>query len=499
LIVDHCFAMLCDPLINFSHQDLAMPPVQPSRRSFIAQAGAAAAVATVVQNANLIAADAAPAELPSVHVGEDNTIRIALIGCGGRGTGAVVDALSGNNGPLQLFAMADVFEGNLANKIEALSSLRKINKDSDKEDGLNPIDVPPERRFVGFDAYKQAIDCLRPGDVAILATPPGFRWVHFKYAIEKGVNVFMEKPVTVDAPTTKRILELNEQAVAKNLKVGVGLMCRHCKARQELFDRIQSGEIGEVNMLRAYRMAGPTGSAACGPMEPGENELLYQIKNFHAFLWLSGGAVSDFLIHNIDEACWMKNAWPVEASAIGARQYRGSMVDQNFDNYAIEYTFEDGAKLFVDGRTMPGCRSEFASYAHGSKGMAVISTASHTPAKSRIYVGQAPEKASLAWSFPQPEPNPYVVEWEDLISAIRDDKPYNEVERGAMASLVTSMGRMAAHTGQRITLKQMQNVKHEFAPGIDKLTLTSPSPLTARADGTYAIPMPGLVKDREFA
>jgi len=454
-----------------------------SRRTFITQAGAIAAATSLVR------AD----ETPAVHPGEDNTIRIALVGCGGRGSGAAVNALSVENGPIQLVAMADVFEGNLENKVEAMKDLGKIQG----HDGPK-VDVPKDRRFVGFDAYKQAIDCLRPGDVVILATPAAFRWVHYQYAIERGVNVFMEKPVTIDAPTTNRILDLNKLALEKNLKVAVGLMCRHCKARQELFERIQGGEIGDINMMRAYRMAGPTGSAACGPMEPGENELLYQIKNFHGFLWLSGGAVSDFLIHNIDESCWMKDAWPVEAIASGGRHYRGNQVDQNFDNYAIEYTFEDGAKLFVDGRTMPGCKSEFASYAHGSKGTAVISTASHSPAKCRIYKGQAMDKNDLVWAFPQPEPNPYQVEWDDLIAAIREDKPYNEVERGAMASLVTTMGRMAAHTGQKMTLKQMQNLKHEFAPDVDKLTFDSPSPLLADAAGKYPIPMPGLVKDVEY-
>ena len=458
-----------------------------NRRTFVTQTAAIAAATSLVR------AEVAPA----VHPGEDNTIRIALVGCGGRGTGAAVEALSVANGPIQLVAMADVFERNLQNKVEALTSLEKL-KVSGAGD-FSKVDVPKDRRFVGFDAYKQAIDCLRPGDVVILATPAAFRWVHYQYAIEKGVNVFMEKPVTIDAPTTNRILELNKQALDKNLKVAVGLMCRHCKARQELFERIQNGEIGDVNMLRAYRIAGPTASASTGPMPPGENELFYQIKNFHSFLWLSGGAVSDFLIHNIDESCWMKNAWPVEAIAIGGRHYRGDQIDQNFDNYSIEYTFEDGAKLFVDGRTMPGCYSEFASYAHGSKGMAVISTASHAPAKSRIYKGQSMKKEDLVWAFPQPEPNPYQLEWDDLIDAIRQDKPYNEVERGAMASLVTSMGRMAAHTGQRITLKQMQNHKHEFAPEVDRLTMDSPSPLPAGPDGKYPIPMPGLVKDREYA
>jgi len=452
----------------------------PSRRDFLKQSGTIAATTAVV---SAIAA-------PHVHAAEDNTIRVALVGCGGRGTGAAVNALSVPNESIKLVAMADVFEKNVNNKAETLSGLEEFK---------DKVDVPQERRFVGFDAYKQAMDCLRPGDVVILATPPAFRWVHYSYAIEKGLNVFMEKPLTVDGPTTNRLLELNKAALAKNLKVGVGLMCRHCKGRQELFERIQAGEIGDVNMLRAYRMAGPTGSAACGPAPTGENELMYQIANFHAFLWLSGGAVSDFLIHNIDEACWMKDAWPVEVVASGGRHYRGSNVDQNFDNYAMEYTFEDGTKMFVNGRTMPGCKTEFATFAHGSKGIAVVSTASHTPAKPRIYKGHNIDKANLLWEFPQPEPNPYQLEWDDLIAAIRQDTPYNEVERGAMASIVTSMGRMASHTGQKVTLKQMMSHQHEFAPAIDKLTMDSPSPLVADAEGKYPIPMPGLIKDREYA
>jgi predicted dehydrogenase len=294
------------------------------------------------------------------------------------------------------------------------------------------------------------------------------------------------------------MLELNRQALEKNLKVGVGLMCRHCEARQELFDRIQNGEIGDINMLRAYRMAGPTGSAVVAPKPEGEDELLYQIANFHGFLFLSGGAVSDFLIHNIDESCWMKNDWPVKAIACGGRHYRGDDVDQNFDSYAIEYTFSDGTKLFVDGRTVPGCYSEFASYAHGSKGLAVISSASHSPAKCRIYNGHVEDKARLQWAFPQPERNPYQLEWNDLVAAIREDRSYNEVDRGAMASLVTSMGRMAAHTGQEITLDEIMNSEHEFAPDIDKLVMGGPSPLPANTQGKYPVPMPGLVKDREY-
>lgn len=449
----------------------------PHRRQFIKRASAIAATTAVAATA------------PRVHAGQSNTIRVALVGCGGRGTGAALNALLVDNGPIQLVALADVVESNLKSTAAALSAQSSVS---------SKIDVPADRRFVSFDGYKQAMDCLSPGDVVILATPPGFRWAHFKYAIDKGLNVFMEKPVTVDAPTSLRMLELNKAAKEKNLKVAVGLMCRHCKARQELFDRIQDGQLGDLTLLRAYRMAGPTASAAVIPNDGSLSELLYQIKNFHGFLWLSGGAVSDFLIHNIDEACWMKNDWPVKAMAIGGRHYRGDCVDQNFDAYSIEYTFGDGAKLIVDGRTMPGCKQEFATYAHGTKGMAVVSTSGHAPAKSRIYKGQNVAKDDLAWAYPQPEPNPYQVEWDDLIAAIRNDTTYNELQRGVMASAVTSMGRMAAHTGQELTLEQFMKHDHEFAPEIDKLSMDSPSPLQANDEGKYSIPMPGLIRRREY-
>jgi hypothetical protein len=195
----------------------------------------------------------------------------------------------------------------------------------------------------------------------------------------------------------------------------------------------------------------------------------------------------------------MKNAWPVEARGTGARTYRGDDIDQNFDTYAIQYTFEDGSKLFLEGRNIEGCDQQFASYAHGSKGSAVISTSSHTPAKCRIYRGQnIGKKRELLWAFPQPEPNPYQLEWDHLIAAIREDRPYNEARRGAEASLVTSMGRMAAHTGQVVTWDDILNCEHEFAPYVDQLTIDGPAPLQAGPDGKYPLPQPGIVREREY-
>lgn len=448
-----------------------------SRRNFVKGAGVAAAAASVLQTAPR-----------TVHASNDETIQVALVGCGGRGTGAATQALSVPNEQLKLVAMADVFDNRLRSSYRGLS-----------EALTERVDVPEERQFIGFDAYKEAMDCLKPGDIVILSTPPAFRWVHFSYAIEKGLNVFMEKPVTVDGPTSKRMLELAKKADEKNLKVGVGLMCRHCEARGELFNRIQDGEIGDILMLRAYRMAGPTATAASKPKPEGISELSYQIQRFHSFLWLSGGAYSDFLIHNIDECCWMKNAWPVEAIASGGRHYRGDNIDQNFDTYAVEYTFDDGTKLMLDGRTQPGCYQEFASFAHGSKSCATISARAHTPARCKIYTGQKFTKKEVAWEYGPNENNPYQLEWNDLVAAIRQNLPYNEVERGVMASAVTSMGRMAAHTGQRVSLEDLLECEHEFAPEVDQLVIDGPAPLRADADGKYSVPLPGLVTDREYA
>jgi predicted dehydrogenase len=256
--------------------------------------------------------------------------------------------------------------------------------------------------------------------------------------------------------------------------------------------------LGDLVMLRAYRMHVPVGHAFVDPRPAGISELLYQVQEFHGFLWASGGCYSDFYIHNIDECCWMKNAWPVEAKASGGRHYRGDYIDQNFDVYSTEYTFADGCKLLMDGRTMAGCFDDFASYVHGSKGSAIISEAGHWPSPVKIFRGQKMTKDQVVWAYPGEEANPYQHEWDHLIEAIVKDKPHNEVKRGAEASLVTSMGRMAAHTGQVVTFEEMLNCEHEFAPHVDQLKLDGPAPLLADARGKYPVPQPGLVTTREY-
>jgi predicted dehydrogenase len=430
--------------------------------------------------------------IPHVHAAENSTIQIVLVGCGGRGTGAAGDALRVKGVNARLVAMADAYPDRLASSFQRLSTDNAIKE---------KIDVTPDRKFIGFDAYKKAMDCLKPGDIAIFATPLAFRWVHFTYAIEKGLNVFMEKPLSSDGAASKRLLALADQAKAKNLKVAVGLMSRHSRPLQELNKRIADGEIGDIVLMRGYRMAGPVGTFASTPKPANMTDLEYQIRRFHSFLWAGGGCFSDFNIHIIDHLCWMKNAWPVSAQGVGGRHYKVNdagvpFVDQNFDSYGIEYTFGDGTKLLFDGRCIQGAATIYTSFMHGTKGCAIGSRLGDCGAPSSTYKGLAATPDNKIWQSTNRDA-PYQNEWDDLMDAIVNNKPYNEVKRGVEASLVTSMGRMAAHTGQEITFDEMLNSDHEFAPGIDKITADSPAPVISDAKGMYPQPEPGR-KRREY-
>lgn len=453
-------------------------PILPSRRDFLVTSGGIAAAAVLPDF-----------RLPTVHAGGSDLIQVALVGCGGRGSGAAVNAVSTTSGPIKLVAMADAFEDRLQ------SSYKNLSGDIGAK-----MDVPADRQFIGWDAYKHAMDCLRPGDIVILTTPPAFRWVHFTYAINKKLNVFMEKPVTVDGPGCKKMLALADQAAAANLKVGVGLMSRHSHALQELHDRIQNGAIGDIVLMRGYRMHGPAGFFESRPKPDNISDLDYQVRRFHSFLWASGGCFNDFYIHHVDHLCWMKNAWPVKAQALGGRHYKNDtdgtpFVDQNFDTYSVEYTFDDGSKFYFDGRCVQGANGIYSSYVHGSKGMAIAARANDCGGPSAIFKSQNPD-STATWTS-NDQTNPYQNEWDELVLAIRNNKPYSEVKRGVMASATSSMGRMAAHTGQEITLQQMLDCPHEFAPGLDQLTKDTPAPLQAGTNGRYPVPQPGLL-DREY-
>ncbi|MFM7413516.1 MAG: Gfo/Idh/MocA family protein [Planctomycetota bacterium] len=453
-----------------------------SRRHVLCAAGAAFATAAVAADGD--APSAAPG-VPAggVHVAGSDEIPAALVGCGGRGGSAITDAFDARGGRVKLTAMADVFP-------ERIVSVRKSLEEQFKE----RIDVTDDRMFIGFDAYRKAIDALPAGGIAIFATPPAFRAAHFAHAIERGVHVFMEKPVSIDGPSTRRIIELAPQADARRLKVAVGLMCRHCDRRRELQERLRAGEAGEIIAFRGYRTHTPIHDLDLAPGPEGESELMWQVKRFHNFLWASGGVFSDYCIHHIDEVAMMKGGWPTVADAVGGRHFKGKINDQNFDVYSVEYTFDDGVKFFYENRLMRNCRQHFGVYGQGSKGAFTVSTSGHSPAKSTIYRSQRMEKDNVLWTAEQPEPNPYRREWDHFIEAIVTDTPYNEAIRGAEAGLVTAMGRFSAHVGRPVTFQEMLECPEDLTAGVEHLTLESPAPIVADAEGRYPLPNPGRTK-----
>jgi predicted dehydrogenase len=415
---------------------------------------------------------------PRIYAGENNTIKLALVGCGGRGAGAIADAFSTTGGPVKLNAMADLFKSRLDGSLKNL-----------KEGFADKVDVPPQRQFVGFDAYKKAIDCLKPGDVAVLATHAAFRPLHFEYAVAKGVNVFMEKSFAVDSPAARRLLKAADVSQQKNLKVGVGFMWRHSKARQEVIRRIHDGAIGQVHTLRIYRVHGPV---HCPRRPAGVNELVFQLQNPNSFTWVSSGFFIDWHCHNIDVACWAKGDWPVSAQAMGGRCYE--QAGSQFDHYTVEYTFADGTKLFAFSRHMNGCWETYSDYAHGSKGSAVIMTSLGAP-KPRIYKSHNMVPQELVWQYGPEDCNPYITEWQVLLHAIRQDKPHNEARRAGEANVTALMGRMAAHTGQHITWEQVANSDFQLVKDIDNMTFDSPAPIHEGPDGIYPAPQPGISKE----
>jgi predicted dehydrogenase len=444
-------------------------PKKVSRREFLAQGGKMAAGSVL-----------AGVALPLVHAAEDNTIRIALVGCGGRGTGAAVNALSSRTGPTKLVAMADVFEHRLNGSYKTLS-----------DQYGERIDVPEDRRFVGFDAYRKAIDCLRPGDVMIQATHSAFRATHVEYGVKKGVNVFMEKSFAPDPGGTKRILRLAEEAEKKNLKIGCGLMCRHSFSRQALIRKIREGSVGDVQFIRAYRM---DPGARLSPFKGGESELLWQIQRPYFFLWASSAWFIEMMIHQVDECCWIKDAWPVSAHGLGGREANSSDCSQNFHTYGIEYTFPDGTKALVNSRAIPKCHNEFATFVHGTKCAAQFSGDVHAPTV-QIYKDQRIDNSNIVWRPENESMSPYQVEWDVLLNAIRRDQPHNEARRAAMTNFTSIMGRAAVHYNRIVTWEEVAASDFTFVPDVTKLTKDSPAPAQADAQGRYPVPLPGDWKE----
>ncbi|MGL6224992.1 MAG: Gfo/Idh/MocA family protein [Thermoguttaceae bacterium] len=436
-----------------------------SRRDFLKKAG--------VSTLGLALAANSPAR---VHAAENNVVQLALIGCGGRGNGAIIEALNTKSGPTKLVAMGDVFEDRVRNSRNALKEHLSRRQ----------MSVPDDRVFSGFDNYKKAMDCLNPGDAVVLASPCCFRPLHVEYAVDKGLHVFMEKPFAVDSPGTRRIQAAAKKADEKNLKIACGLMWRHCKAREEVIKRIHDGEIGDVLHLRGFRMHGPYWGHARGH---DMNEIEYQLRNFHYFDWAGGNIFIDYCIHNIDVACWAKGAWPVSAMGMGGRT--DYVPGTGYDTYYNEFTFADGTHLSSHGRYNQNCYNLYSDFAHGTKGSAVIMD-NLGGANSKIYRNQVMSDANVSWKYGEAEPNPYQVEHDLLFDAIFNDKPYNEGHRAADANFASLLSRSALNSGQIVTWDEVVQSNVELFPGgIENISWDSTPPVVPDKNGNYPIAIPG--------
>jgi myo-inositol 2-dehydrogenase/D-chiro-inositol 1-dehydrogenase len=425
-----------------------------ARRQFLVGSSAALVGASLAQ----------PAAAKLARTLGEKELRIVLIGCGGRGSGAAVQALS-TDGPVKLVAMADAFLDRVETCLAEVSRARP-----------DRVDVPPERRFLGFDAYKKAIDV--DCDVVLLCTQPGFRAQQFEYAISRGRHVFMEKPVAVDAPGVRRVLAAASQAKKQNLKVGVGLQRHHDARYLETVTRLHDGAIGDINLLRCYWNSDGVWMLK---RQPQQTEIEYQMRNWYYFNWLCGDHIVEQHIHNIDVCNWVKKGVPVRAQGQGGRQVRtGPDFGEIYDHHFVEFTYADGAKALSQCRHQPGTWSSVSEHAHGSNGVCDISGGSMT------------FKDGSRWRSRAEGGDPYQVEHDVLFRAIREDREHDESERGAMATMTAILGRMASYSGREIGWEEGLASNLELAPA--NLAWTGDAPVLPDAHGLYPIPMPGRTR-----
>ncbi len=409
------------------------------------------------------------------HAAGDETLKVALIGCGGRGTGAAAQAVS-TAGPVKLWAMADVFANKIESSHKNLTTGLKERYDRTAHGGYgDKMDVPPERRFVGFDAYKKAIDS--GVDVVILATQPHFRAEHYEYAVKQGKHVFMEKPVATAAAGIRRLLAANEIAKKKNLKVVCGLQRHHMPIYKETMQRIKDGAVGDVMLLRCYWNSSAGGK---NPRRPkGMTEMEYQLRHPYCFTWLSGDHIVEQHVHNIDICNWVQGTHPVEANGMGGRQFRNGLDNgEIFDHHAVEFTYADGTKMFSQCRHNPGCTNSVSEHVLGTKGSAEIN-------RGRI---AGPNQ----WRFRGAKPNPYQIEHDVLFDAIRNNKPRNEAEYTAFSTMTAIMGRMATYSGKVIKWDQALNSSISLSP--QQYAWDAKPPVVADANGVYPCAIPGVTK-----
>ena len=387
-----------------------------------------------------LAASAAIAAAPHLHAAGDDLLKVGLIGCGGRGTAATMEALRADKN-VKLVAMADAFEDRLNDSLAAIQK---------KPDVAAKVDVKPETRFVGFDAYK---DVIARCDVVLLTTPPHFRPLHLKAAVEAGKHVFAEKPCAVDAPGVRSVLATCEAAKKKNLSIVSGLCLRYDNGFKETVRRIHAGEIGEPVTLLAndYR-----GGRWAKVREKEWSDMTYQMRNWYNFTWLSGDFNVEQHVHFLDVCAWvMKNQYPVKAVGMGGRTVlAGTEYGNIYDHFSVVYEYADGQRLVSNCRQQPGCKNDMSAHVLGTKGRALISEKE----------GGLQIKAAKEWVYDGPTNQMYQTEHDELFASIRNGKPINNGEYMAKSSLLAIMGRMAAYTGQEVTWEKALKSKEDLTP-----------------------------------
>ena len=395
-------------------------------------------------------------------------IKLALIGCGGRGTGAAVQALRAD-ADVELVAMADAFSDQLENSLKHLS--QEFN-------GERNIRVKEQNRYIGFNAYQKAIDLA---DVVILTTPPGFRPLHFEYAVNNDKHIFMEKPVATDANGVRKVLKAAKLAENKKLNVVVGLQRRYQKSYNTILDLISNGDIGKIVSGQVYWNGA---GVWVRKRKPDQTEMEYQMRNWYYFNWLCGDHILEQHIHNIDVANWFIGEYPKSAQGMGGRQVRkGIDHGEIFDHHFVEFTYPSGAVISSQCRHQPGTKFNVSEAFQGTKGN--VFTSGNKNSKITDNNGKDVFRYKS-----EGDESPYQIEHNKLFQSIRSGGVINNAEYAAKSTLSAIMGRMATYTGKEITWEQALNAKQVLVP--DNLNWNSIPPVLPDSNGRYSIPKPGI-------
>jgi myo-inositol 2-dehydrogenase / D-chiro-inositol 1-dehydrogenase len=427
-----------------------------------------------VSRRDFVKGSAAAATLTSLELGHrafadgNDEVKIALVGCGGRGTGAAADALGNRtHSNMKLVALADAFAGPIERAHQDLQ-------------GQFPgkVNVPPDRRFVGLDAYEKAI--ASGADIVLLCTPPGFRPAQFAAAVKAGRHIFMEKPVAVDSPGYRTVKAANDEAKKKGLYVAVGHHLRHARNHMEVIRQIHDGLIGDLLFTRAYFN---TQGIWNRPRQAGMTEMQYQVNNWYHFVWLSGDHLVEQHVHGIDACNWIMRGVPVQATGIGGRQVRAEPgIGEIFDHHCVQYLYPDGSYSISECRQQPGTWSNFGHHAHGTKGTVSFEGGDQVTIRVK---GTQPKRL-------KPGRDGHQTEWDDLLATIIGTKPCNEADYSADSSMTAILGRMATYSGQLVTWDEA--VKSNLTYGPDHLAWDATPRSKPGPDGIYPCAMPGITK-----